>query len=70
MPRYPEILRMRVPTAFAEAMSTAGKRRHTSGPEWLRQVALRAMEKEGIFLRVDGRVEERELALPAGAWRE
>jgi len=62
MARYPEILRVRVPTAFGVALSTAGKRRHTSGPEWLRQTVLRALEQEGVLLRPDGQVEQFEPA--------
>jgi hypothetical protein len=62
MSRFPEIMRLRVPVGLSEAVSTAGRRRHTSGPEWLRQVALKALEAEGVILGLDGRVEQREPA--------
>jgi hypothetical protein len=62
--RFPEIMRLRVPIGLGEAVSAAGRRKHCSGPEWLRQVALRALEQEGVFLKVDGQIEQREQSAP------
>jgi hypothetical protein len=54
--RFPEALRLRAPAGMNAAVEAAARRRHTSGPEWIRQAILRSLEVEGLRLGDGGEI--------------
>ena len=63
--RFPEALRLRCPRGLPAAVEAVARKHHTSGPEWVRQTLLRAVEAEGVCLRRDGQIEIRDAARAA-----
>ena len=59
--RYPARMSLRAPNGLPAAIQAAARARHTAPAEWCRQALLRSLERDGLTLTPDGRVEEVQL---------
>ena len=57
-----------MPAGMSDAVRTAARAQHQGSTEWCRQVLLAGLERQGVHLLPDGRVEQREPAQSA-PWR-
>jgi hypothetical protein len=55
---FPQTLRIRCPRGMPNAVATAARRHHTTGPEYVRQALLRVLREDGLKLLPDGRIDE------------
>jgi hypothetical protein len=67
--KFPAIVSFRAPAGFSQALATAAALRHQSSSDYLRQLVLREMQRDGVRLR-DGRVEKNSAPTPIERVRE
>ena len=59
-PRYPIFFKIRAPLEFEKAVGAAARLRHQTTADYVRQILLREMRRNGVRLSANGRVESTE----------
>jgi hypothetical protein len=64
--KFPHTLHVKVPTGLSAAIDEAARARCTSGSELIRQLLIRGLRDEGLFLSEPGKAAQQGGAAP---WR-
>jgi hypothetical protein len=55
--RFPAMVKFRAPAGLFAALEIAARQRHTNVSEMIRQLLLRELERDGMRVGTDGRVD-------------